>query len=149
MTIAIGADHRGFLHKQELSRRLAAAGHQVVDCGCDSSESADYPDAAFVCATSVGRGESDAGILICGSGVGMSIAANKVAGVRASLCHDAEAARATREHNDSNILCLSADRTSPEDAVHLAEIYLGTTFAGGRHARRVDKITAYEAQHIK
>jgi ribose 5-phosphate isomerase B len=149
MKIAIGADHRGFQHKQELSRRLAAAGHDILDCGCDGPESADYPDAALACASSVARGESDAGILICGSGIGMSIAANKVAGVRASLCHDVEAARATREHNDSNILCLSGDRTSPADAVRLAEVYLAAKFAGGRHARRVAKITAYEAEHIK
>ncbi len=149
MKIAIGADHRGYPHKQELLRRLAAAGHDVVDCGCGGPESADYPDPAFACATRVARGESDAGILICGSGIGMSIAANKVAGVRASLCCDAEAARATREHNDSNVLCLSGDRTSVEDAVRYAEIYLGAQFAGGRHGRRVDKITAYEAEHIK
>ncbi len=149
MKIAIGADHRGFQHKQELARRLAADGHDIVDCGCDSAASADYPDPAFVCATRVARGESDAGILICGSGIGMSIAANKVAGVRAALCCDAEAARSTREHNDSNVLCLSGDRISVEDAVRFAEIYLGAQFAGGRHARRVDKITAYEAEHIK
>jgi ribose 5-phosphate isomerase B len=149
MKIAIGADHRGFAHKQELARRLGAAGHEVIDCGCDGPQAADYPDPALACATRVARGESDAGILICGSGIGMSIAANKVAGVRASLCCDAEAARATREHNDSNVLCLSGDRTSVEDAVHYAEIYLGAQFTGGRHARRVEKITAYEAEHIK
>jgi ribose 5-phosphate isomerase B len=149
MKIAIGADHRGFPHKEALARALAAAGHDIVDCGCEGLDSADYPDPAFVCATRVARGECDAGILICGSGIGMSIAANKVAGVRASLCCDADAARTTREHNDSNVLCLSGDRTSVVDAVRYAEIYLGAQFTGGRHARRVAKITAYEAEHIK
>lgn len=149
MKIAIGADHRGFPHKAALLRQRAAAGDDVVDCGCDGAASADYPDPAFACAALVARGECDAGILICGSGIGMSIAANKVAGVRASLCQDADAARTTREHNDSNVLCLSGDRVSVEDAIAIAEAYLGARFAGGRHARRIDKITAYEAEHIK
>jgi len=146
--IALGSDHRGFPHKQRLLEALAAAGHEVTDCGCRGPESADYPDAALAVGRLVAGGEAAAGILICGSGIGMSIAANKVRGVRASLCCDADAARTTRQHNDSNVLCLSGDRTSPEEAVRLAGIYLESGFEGGRHARRVAKITAFEADHI-
>ncbi len=147
MTIAIGSDHRGYLHKTRLIAELAARGHTVRDCGCAGLESADYPDAAFAVATLVAEGDAGAGILICGSGIGMSIAANKVAGVRASLCCDEEAARTTREHNDSNILCLGGDRTSVDDSVRFANAYLGASFAGGRHARRVTKITTWESEH--
>lgn len=147
MTIAIGSDHRGFAHKQRLLAALAEQGHEVVDCGCPTDAAADYPEAAFRVAERVAGGQADVGILICGSGIGMSIAANKVPGVRASLCHDAEAARTTRQHNDSNVLCLSGDRTSPEAAVTLAAAYLDAAFEGGRHARRVDLITDYETRH--
>jgi ribose 5-phosphate isomerase B len=147
MIIAIGNDHRGFAHKQALRTHLQEQGHEVRDCGCDGPDAADYPDHALAAAELVARGEAEVGILICGSGIGMSIAANKVAGVRASLCCDREAAATTRQHNDSNVLCLSGDRTSPEDAVALADIYLAASFEGGRHARRVDKITGYEALH--
>jgi ribose 5-phosphate isomerase B len=147
LKIAVGSDHRGFAHKERLKEVLGAAGHAVNDCGCAGPESADYPDAAFAVADLVRSGEAALGILICGSGIGMSIAANKVRGVRASLCLDEEAARTTREHNDSNVLCLSGDRTSPDEAVHLAEVYLASRFAGGRHGRRVEKITAYESDH--
>ena len=146
MIIAIGSDHRGFAHKERLREHLQGQGHAVTDCGCDSTESADYPHAALRVAELVGGGQATVGILICGSGIGMSIAANKVPGVRASLCHDAEAARTTRQHNDANVLCLSGDRTSPDQAVTLAEAYLAASFEGGRHARRVDLITRYENQ---
>lgn len=147
MDIAIGSDHRGFPHKQALIEFLRGRGHTVRDCGCDGLDSADYPDHALIAAELVAAGEAEVGILICGSGIGMSIAANKVDGVRASLCCDRQAAAATREHNDSNVLCLSGDRNSPEQAITIAESYLAASFAGGRHARRVEKITGYEAQH--
>lgn len=146
MKIAIGSDHRGYPHKERLKEMLATQGHEFSDCGCSSTESADYPDAALAVAELVAAGAADAGILICGSGIGVSIAANKVPGVRASLCCDLEAATTTRQHNDSNVLCLSGDRTSVEEAVVLAEAYLAASFEGGRHARRVDKIVAFEAK---
>ena len=147
MKIAIGSDHRGFAHKEELRAMLGAAGHEVIDCGCDSDASADYPDAALAVAGYVGEGAAALGVLICGSGIGMSIAANKVRGVRASLCCDLEAARTTREHNDSNVICLSGDRHTPAEAQELVAAWLAAEFEGGRHARRVDKITAYEFAH--
>ena len=147
MTIAIGSDHRGYPHKERLKEALTASGHELVDCGCEGLEAADYPDAALVVGQRVASGEVEAGILICGSGIGVSIAANKVVGVRASLCGDVDSAAMTRRHNDSNVLCLSGDRTSPEAAVSIAEAYLAAQFEGGRHARRVAKSTDYENQH--
>jgi len=146
MTIAIGSDHRGHAHKEAIKAHLQSAGHLVIDCGCDGPEAADYPDHALAVGEHVAAGRAGLGVLICGSGIGVSIAANKVAGVRASLCCSAEAAATTRQHNDSNVLCLSGDRTSVEDAVAWTDIYLAASFEGGRHARRVDKITGYEAQ---
>ncbi len=149
MRVAVGSDHRGFLHKEAISTMLKGLGWEVTDCGCPGPESADYPDAAFPAAELVAAGRVDAGILICGSGVGMSIAANKVHGIRASLCFTPEQATTTVQHNDSNILCLSGDAMDPAEAVTLAKSYLGATFEGGRHARRVAKITAYENDHRK
>ncbi|MEZ4387668.1 MAG: ribose 5-phosphate isomerase B [Candidatus Krumholzibacteriia bacterium] len=147
MNIAIGNDHRGYAHKAAIEAHLATLGHRVIDCGCDGPESADYPDHAVAVGERVADGRADLGILICGSGIGVSIAANKVRGVRASLCCDREAAAATRRHNDSNVLCLGGDRTTVREAVALVDAYLAAGFDGGRHARRVDKITGYEAQH--
>jgi ribose 5-phosphate isomerase B len=145
--IAIGSDHRGYPHKQRLLEALAAPGVELEDCGCHSSAAADYPDAALAVGELLRDGGAGVGILICGSGIGVSIAANKVVGVRASLCADAEAAVMTRRHNDSNVLCLSGDRTTPAEAVDIARAYLAAEFEGGRHARRVAKITDYENQH--
>jgi ribose 5-phosphate isomerase B len=147
MRIAIGSDHRGHAHKAHLLETLDARGHEVTDCGCGGPDAADYPDAALAVGELVARGEAEAGILICGSGIGMSIAANKVRGVRASLVFTADQARTTRQHNDSNVLCLSGDAVDPATALDLAEAWLGAGFEGGRHARRVAKITAYEASH--
>ena len=149
MIVAIGADHRGFKHKMRIGEYLRGLGHEVRDHGCPSEASADYSDAALAVAADVGAGAADAGVLICGSGIGMSIAANKVRGVRASLCFTPDQARTTREHNDSNVLCLSGDAIAPEDAVILLRAWLEAEFAGGRHARRVDKIKAYENEHCK
>ena len=148
MKIAIGSDHRGFTHKAALTELLTAAGHEVVDCGCLSTESADYPDAALEVAGCVAGGEARRGVLICGSGIGVSIAANKVGGIRASLCFDVDAAKMTRQHNDSNVLCMSGDRVDPAAAGEMVTAWLATEFEGGRHARRVDKITEYEAEHF-
>ncbi len=148
MKIAIGSDHRGFSHKVDLARDLQAQGHEVLDCGCPGPEAADYPDAAFGVAEAVADGRCRRGILICGSGIGMSIAANKVAGIRASLCLDDEAARQTVQHNDSNVLCLAADRTPLVAAAVIIAAGLAAEFAGGRHGRRVEKIRAYEQQHL-
>ena len=146
MTIAIGSDHRGYLLKTYLIAELKAAGHTVRDCGCHGTASADYPEAALTVGELVGRGEVDRGILICGSGIGVSIAANKVPGVRAALCHEVASARATRMHNDSNVLCLSGDGTAPTMAAAMVDAWLETPFDGGRHARRVAMIRAYEMQ---
>jgi ribose 5-phosphate isomerase B len=143
--IALGCDHRGFSHKEALSKALQREGHVVTDFGSFDDAAADYPDAAIAVAEAVAQGICARGILICGSGIGMSIAANKVDGVRASLCLDEDAARQTVAHNDSNVLCLSGDRTSPEHAVSISRAWLTASFTGGRHARRVNKILAYEA----
>ncbi len=147
MKIALGSDHRGYPHKTLLADSLRSRGTEVEDLGCHSEESADYPDAALAVAELVGTGKVDAGVLICGSGIGMSIAANKVNGVRASLCFTPDQARTTRRHNDSNVLCLSGDQVDPETALVLCDAWLETDFEGGRHGRRVDKIIAYESKH--
>jgi ribose 5-phosphate isomerase B len=147
MKIALGCDHRGFPHKTHLIKALAARGVEVKDMGCLGSDSADYPDPAFAVGELVAAGEVDAGVLICGSGIGVSIAANKVKGVRASLCFTPDQARITRQHNDSNVLCLSGDGMDPEAALIVFDAWLASAFEGGRHGRRVDKIIAYENQH--
>ena len=149
MKIAIGSDHRGYAQKEHLASAMKAMQIEVLDCGCFSEESADYSDAALEAAQLVGSGEADGGVLICGSGIGMSIAANKVLGVRASLCFTEQQARTTRQHNDSNILCLSGDAVDPETAVDLFKIWLESKFDGGRHAVRVNKFVAYENEHKK
>ena len=148
MKIALGSDHRGYAHKTLLLDTLRSRGIEVEDSGCSSGESADYPDAALAVAELVGAGRVDAGVLICGSGIGMSIAANKVKGVRASLCFTVDQARTTRRHNDSNVLCLSGDGIDPETALALFDAWLVEDFEGGRHGRRVDKIVAYENNHL-
>jgi ribose 5-phosphate isomerase B len=148
MKIALGSDHRGFAHKTHLLEALALRGLEVEDLGCPGVESADYPDPAFAVGEMVAGGTADAGILICGSGIGVSIAANKVKGVRAALCFTPDQARTTRQHNDSNVLCLSGDALDPETALVLCDAWLAADFEGGRHGRRVDKITAYENQHL-
>jgi ribose 5-phosphate isomerase B len=147
MKIAIGSDHRGFAHKALITEALQAEGIEVEDFGCASEESADYPDAALPAAEMVARGAAAGGVLICGSGIGMSIAANKVKGIRASLCFTENQARTTRQHNDSNMICLSGDAVDPQTALALTRIWLDSVFEGGRHAGRVSKITDYEDQH--
>ncbi len=147
MRIAIGADHRGFACKRELIDVLRGEGHDVLDCGAAGAEPCDYPDPAFAVGEAVARGACERGILICGSGIGVSIAANKVAGIRAALCGDVAAAASSRRHNDANVLCLAADRTPGPLARAIADGWLTTAFEGGRHARRVAKISSYEVSH--
>jgi len=146
MKIAIGSDHRGFEVKQRIITVLQQLGHEVLDVGPHRRESVDYPDFAFQVATAVGEGRVDRGILICGTGIGMCIAANKVHGVRAAPCHDSITAEMSRRHNDANVLCVSADLLGDEVIDRMVRIWLETEFEGGRHARRVEKITRFENQ---
>ena len=148
MLIAIGSDHRGFTHKELISEKLRARGITVQDEGCPGLESADYPEPALAVGQLVAGDRAAAGVLICGSGIGMSIAANKVKGVRASLCFTEDQGRTTRQHNDSNVLCLSGDGVDPDTAWRIVEAWLDAEFEGGRHGRRVGIITAYEDDHM-
>lgn len=144
MHIAIGSDHAGFTLKQVLKEHLASLGHQVDDFGCPDETSVDYPDIARPLAEAVVGGHHDLGILVCSNGVGMSIAANKVRGVRAALCHDPFSARRAREHTDANVLCLGAWCIGQGLALEVLEAFLQSRFQGGRHARRVDKVRALD-----
>ena len=144
MKIIIGSDHAGFDLKREIKRHLKDLNYEFEDLGCYSKESCDYPDYGFKVAERVAK-ENGKGILICGSGIGMSIAANKVKGVRAALCQNEEEAKLSREHNNSNILCLGARIISPENAKNIVKIWLETKFSGEeRHERRIKKITNFE-----
>jgi ribose 5-phosphate isomerase B len=140
--IAIGADHAGFEVKEAIARHLAERGFEIADCGCFSTESVDYPDHAAAVARKVAGGECERGILVCGTGIGVAMAAGKVKGVRAATVHDRFTAQMSREHNDSNVLCLGARVLDPRHAVELAEFWLSVPFAGGRHERRIRKIDA-------
>ncbi|NOZ09345.1 MAG: ribose 5-phosphate isomerase B [FCB group bacterium] len=140
MVIAVGCDHAGFILKKMVSEQLQAAGYIVMDLGTDSTVSVDYPDYAHAVAKAVSSGKAEKGIAICGSGIGMSIAANKVRGIRAALCATTEQAKLSRAHNDANVLALGARLTSPEDIRAIIEVWLNTPFEGGRHQRRIDKI---------
>lgn len=144
MKIAIGSDHRGYEVKRRIVSLLERLGHEPVDVGPTASESVDYPDYAFQVAQAVSSGRVDRGILICGTGIGMCIAANKVPGVRAAPCHDSITAEMSRRHNDANVLCLSADLLGGELLDRMVRIWLETEFEAGRHARRVEKITRFE-----
>lgn len=145
MKIAIGSDHRGFELKAELIAWLKSLGHEVTDSGTHTDEPCDYPDIAYAVAQDVSSGRVDTGILLCMSGIGMAITANKVKGIRAGLCHSARIAQLSREHNNANILVLgTAESTDP--AKDIIETFLATDFEGGRHERRVQKITDIEAK---
>lgn len=149
--IALGADHAGFPLKEDLKSWLIARGHDVVDLGTQSLESVDYPDFAVGVGSAITAGKAERGVLVCGTGIGMAMAANKVPGIRAAACTDAFSARMSREHNDANILALGARITARDAAIEILEIWLEAEFAGGRHARRVEKILALdrarEAEH--
>jgi len=146
MKIAIGSDHRGFQLKEKLLTMLSSKGHEITDCGANGSESVDYPDFASQVAQAVGNGTADRGILICGTGIGMAIAANKYKGVRAAPCTDEVTAELSRRHNDANVVCLSGDMLSLRSAERIVEVWLTTDFEAGRHSRRVEKIGDIEAQ---
>ena len=144
MRIAIGSDHAGFALKEQLRQRLAEAGHEVIDYGTNSPESCDYPDFAQPVAREVASGHSDRGVLVCSTGIGMAMAANKVQGVRAAQGERVEEVRLTREHNDANVLTLGARHLDEARAMELVQAFLDTEFSGGRHARRVAKIALLE-----
>ena len=143
--IAIGSDHAGYSLKERLKTWLAADGHRVVDHGTHSTESVDYPDYAAVVAEAVRAGDAERGVLVCGSGIGMAMAANKVAGVRAVVAADRTVARLSRQHNDANVLALGARLTAAGQALDVVQAWLATPFEGGRHARRVDKLAQLDA----
>ncbi len=144
MRISVGSDHRGLEVKNRLTELLARLGHDVSDEGTNSLESVDYPDIASAVAGKVSRGEVERGILVCGTGIGMSITANKFQGVRAATCNDAVTAEISRRHNDANVLCLAGDLLGQRNIDRLIEVWIETKFEGGRHARRLDKIAQIE-----
>jgi ribose 5-phosphate isomerase B len=144
MRISVGSDHRGLAVKSRLTELLVRLGHEVRDEGTNSLGSVDYPDIAIAVACQVSQGASDRGILVCGTGIGMSITANKFAGVRAAVCNDAVTAEISRRHNDVNVLCLAGDLLGQRSIDRLIEIWLDTAFEGGRHARRLQKIQRLE-----
>ncbi len=144
MKLAVSSDHRGYQAKECIKTMLERSGHQVSDFGCSAGSSCDYPDTAIPASQAVSRGEADAGILICGTGIGMSITANKIHGVRAALCHDELTAELSRKHNDANVLCLPADLIGEELIRRVVEVWLSTPFEAGRHERRIKKIADFE-----
>ena len=147
MKIAIGSDHAGWELKEKIRAYLEELGHQSRDFGTNSADSCDYPDFALAVAEAVVGGEEERGILICSTGIGMAISANKVPGIRAALCRDEETARLSREHNDANVLTLDSSIAVSGNIRNLLRIWLNTDFAGGRHARRVGKIKQIEKKY--
>ncbi|MDQ0269267.1 ribose 5-phosphate isomerase B [Cytobacillus purgationiresistens] len=147
MKVAIASDHGGINIREELKGLLEELGIEYVDFGCECNTSVDYPDFALPVAEKVANGEFDKAILVCGTGIGMSIAANKVKGIRCALVHDTFSAKATREHNDSNILAMGERVIGPGLAREIAKIWLSTDFEGGRHENRIGKIKKYEEEH--
>jgi ribose 5-phosphate isomerase B len=144
MKIAVGSDHRGFEAKQLIKAIVSQLGHECIDVGTEDSNPVDYPDTAYLAAKSVSGGQADRAILACATGIGMSIAANKVEGVRAAVCHDELNARISRDHNDANVLCISGDQVGEVVLRKIVEVWLETEFSGGRHLRRVNKISDIE-----
>ncbi len=149
MNIAVGNDHRGVAAKQRMTAVLVGLGHTVMDLGAASAASSDYPDYAIPVAEAVGSGKADRGVLVCATGHGMCIAANKVAGVRAANCRDVVDAEMSRLHNDANVLCLAADLIGEEQIERMLKVWLDTAFEGGRHACRLEKISQYEHANEK
>lgn len=146
MRIAVACDHRGYEAKRRLLPALRRMGHEVTDMGCDGTAACDYPDFAVPAARAVIEGRADTCILLDNSGLGMSIAANKINGIRAALAHDEVTARIAREHNHCNVLCLGTDLLSEDQVRQIVEIFLTTPFADGRHVRRIEKLTQIERQ---
>jgi ribose 5-phosphate isomerase B len=149
MRIAVGSDHRGLEMRTKLVELLARLGQEVLDVGSHGTDPVDYPDIAATVGRKVSAGDVDRGILICGSGLGMCIAANKISGVRAAPCYDDVTAELSRRHNDLNVLCLSGDMLGDRLVDRLVEIWLNTPFDGGRHARRLAKISEMENRNGK
>nr|WP_240490355.1 ribose 5-phosphate isomerase B [Planctopirus hydrillae] len=148
MKIAVASDHRGVQIKSKILALVSDLGHQALDFGPQDHESVDYPDYGARVAKAVSRREVDRGILICGTGMGMCIVANKFRGVRAATCHDDVTAELSRRHNNANVMCLSGDLLGEPFAMRMVEIWLTTEFEGARHARRVDKISHYESEEF-
>ncbi len=144
MKIVVGSDHRGFEAKSQIKSIVKELGHECIDVGTITNEPVDYPDLAYLAATKVSKKEADRAILTCGTGIGMCIAANKIKGVRAALCHDELSAQISRGHNDSNVLCISGDLIGEVLLRKIVEAWLTTKFSGGRHKRRVEKIGVIE-----
>ena len=144
MKISMGSDHGAFAMKEHLKQYLTEQGHQVVDCGTYSTDSCDYADFAKAAAQLVASGDCDRGIVMCTTGVGISIAANKVRGIRCALCSEPYSAEMTRRHNDANMLAMGGVLIGPNMADRIVDVFLNTEFEGGRHARRVGKIMAIE-----
>lgn len=144
MRVAIGSDHRGYHLKEQIIAMLRSKGHEVDDAGACGTESCDYPDFAAMVAKKVSQGAAERGVLICGTGMGMAICANKFRGVRAAPCNDEVTAELSRRHNDLNVLCLSGDMLSPRAVERIVEAWFSTPFEGGRHERRVEKIRELE-----
>ena len=145
MRIALGCDHRGFKLKQTIMEFLQQSGYSYPDFGCYNTESVDYPDLAQKVGDGVASGKFDHGILVCSTGIGMCIAANKIKGIRAALCHDTFTAKRARLHNDANVLCLRGEEIEASEALEIVKTYFSTSFEGGRHIPRLDKITKLEA----
>jgi ribose 5-phosphate isomerase B len=144
MKIVIGSDHRGFEAKQQIKTIVVQLGHECLDVGTPNNNPVDYPDMAYLAGKAVSEKRADRAILACGTGIGMCIAANKIKGIRAALCHDELSAQISRHHNDANVLCVSGDLIGEVLLRKIVETWLGTEFSGGRHKRRVKKITAIE-----
>ncbi|MDQ3907511.1 MAG: ribose 5-phosphate isomerase B [Acidobacteriota bacterium] len=146
MRVAVGSDHAGYEVKERAKQVLASLGAEVIDEGTTSNESVDYPDFGAAVGRAVAAGEAERGVLICGSGIGISIAANKIAGVRAAVCWNEQTARLARQHNDANVLCLGARFVEPDLAERMIRTFMETGFDGGRHQQRVDKLTKLDEE---
>ena len=146
MKVTIGSDHRGLVQRKVLAQAIEALGHEVDDQGSFTEESCDYPDIAIAVCEQVASGRTDRGILVCGTGIGMSIAANKVHGIRAALCCDIPTTKLSRQHNDANVLCLAGNNFDEIQFKGLVTAWLITDFEGGRHQRRIDKMMAIESK---
>jgi ribose 5-phosphate isomerase B len=147
MKIAVGWDHRGRCFRDKVAGILADMGHEFIDMGAQTDESSDYPDFAIQVSEAVSNGDADRGVLMCGTGIGMAMAANKVAGVRAGVVHDMDTARLSRLHNDANVLCVGEGLMKSDAFQPILDAWLTTEFEGGRHGRRVEKIMAYERRN--
>jgi len=146
MRIAVGSDHAGFHMKEDIAAHLRELGHDVVDCGTNSTDRVDYPDFGAAVGRAVVSGEAEGGVCVCGSGIGIAIAANKIPGVRAATVHDMTSARLSRQHNDANVICVGERFIGPTVAIDAVDAWLGAEFEGGRHSGRVAKLDALSGE---